>query len=1033
MQNSKKKFRLPLILAIIAVLAFTAVTIGAAPQPGARDGIDGPVSKAPANRSYVVLMELDPAAVYEGDIEGLAATKAAVGEKFDAKSEAADEYAAYSLNRQNAVLNAAGVAQSAVTNRYTTVLNGFSAIMTQDQADAVARQPGVAKVMRDGWRQPMTDSSPGFLGLTGPSGAWENGFDGEGVLVGVIDSGIWPEHLSFADDGSYADPGLTLEDTPDNPACNFGNVAHNPNDVAFSCNNKLVAARQMLATYRAVLGAEPEEYDSARDDDGHGTHTASTAAGNSDVMASIYGIDRGNVSGMAPRAYVLAYKGLGALGGFTSDLAAAIDQAVADGVDVINYSIGGGANLPGADEVAFLFAADAGVHVATSAGNSGPAPGTLGNPGTMPWMTTVGASTQSRFFEGQVVLGDGSIYSGASITPGLTEKPLVDAAAAGGDLCVPGELDASYVAGKIVLCKRGEIGRAEKSLAVYEAGGAGMIMYENSDDNNLFSDTHWVPSVQVDYTPGMAIKAYIAGQPYGYNTYFPALAGGNGQNSEGTPPGDAPTAEIVGELLSTWESAPSMTFFSSRGPNPISPDLIKPDVTAPGIQILAGNTPTPISGVPGELFQAIAGTSMSSPHVAGLFALIDQAHPDWTPAQAKSALMTTAYQDVVDNDRVSPADPFDMGAGHVDPSDAASAGSAFQPGLTYDAGLFDYAAYTCGAGFGVFTSASCDFLDGLGVPSEAYNLNVPSIGIAELAGSKTVVRTVTSVAAGAVEYNAVVEDPDGYSITVTPDNFTLNEGETQEFEVTIVNNSGAVGEWSFGSLTWVSTDDTYNVYSPIAVKAALIEVPTEVYGAGADSSGSFDVSFGYTGSYSAAPHGLEPATVTEDTVVQDPDQDFDPNDGYSNAYTFDLEGAAFFRVVIPPDGVDNSDIDLDMYLFDPTGEEVASSTSGGTDEQIDVLLPMDGMWTLYVHGWQTVDPSADFTMYDWIISATPGGSLSIDSAPAAAVLATSGSVDYSWTGAADAWFLGAVSHAGAEGDDDPGLLGLTLVNVDNRP
>jgi hypothetical protein len=167
--------------------------------------------------------------------------------------------------------------------------------------------------------------------------------------------------------------------------------------------------------------------------------------------------------------------------------------------------------------------------------------------------------------------------------------------------------------------------------------------------------------------------------------------------------------------------------------------------------------------------------------------------------------------------------------------------------------------------------------------------------------------------------------------------------------------------------------------------------------------------------------------------MQDPDSDFDPSDGYSNAYTFDMENVAYFRVVIPPDGVDNTDIDLDIYLFDPTGTLVALSGNPGTDEQIDVLLPIDGMWTLFVHGYETMGPSAEFTMYDWIISATPGGSLSIVSAPASATLATSGTIEGSWTGASDAWFLGAVSHAGAEGDDDPGLLGLTLVNVDNRP
>jgi subtilisin family serine protease len=302
-------------------------------------------------------------------------------------------------------------------------------------------------------------------------GAWDKGYTGEDVIVGVIDSGIWPEHPSFADDGSYsASPVGPLGDS--RPNCEFGNTHHNPDDAPFTCNNKLLGARQMLDTYRLFF-LDPDEFDSARDNDGHGTHTASTAAGNAGVEASVLGVPRGVVSGIAPRARVIAYKGLGDLGGFTSDLAAAINQTVADGVDVINYSVGGGANLPGADEIAFLFADNAGVFVATSAGNSGPGASTLGNPGTMPWMTTVGASTQNRSFEGSASSSDGWEFFGASITDGTVELPLVDSADAGSELCRPGDLIPAAVEGKIVLCRRGAIARVAKSYAVFEAGGAG--------------------------------------------------------------------------------------------------------------------------------------------------------------------------------------------------------------------------------------------------------------------------------------------------------------------------------------------------------------------------------------------------------------------------------------------------------------------------------------------------------------------------------------------------------------------------------
>ena len=284
-----------------------------------------------------------------------------------AEAEAAEIVASH-----EEVLEEVGAEASDKVQSFTNAVNGFSAIISHDQAEKLAAQKSVKLVQPDELRQLQTDSSGEFLGLTGKGRAWASGVTGEGVVVGVIDSGIWPEHPSFADGGRYDRPdNLPLDATVGNP-CDFGNTAHNPNDTPFTCNNKLIGARQMLETYRTLEGAEADEFDSARDDDGHGTHTASTAAGNAGVKAKIFGRYLGKVSGVAPRAHIIAYKGLGNLGGYGSDLAAAIDQAVADGVDVINYSVGGGASLTGAEDIAYLFAADAGVFVATSAGNSGP-------------------------------------------------------------------------------------------------------------------------------------------------------------------------------------------------------------------------------------------------------------------------------------------------------------------------------------------------------------------------------------------------------------------------------------------------------------------------------------------------------------------------------------------------------------------------------------------------------------------------------------------------------------------------------------
>ena len=423
------------------------------------------LSKKTDSWVYFVQMDLDPAISYKGDVPGFRATKPIKGKKINPKSAHVRKYRKFLNAEHDAVLNAVGVKTDKKIYDFSVALNGFAAQLTDAQANELAKQRGVVRVRPDEIRYKTTDNTPVFLGLTDAAGPWAKGITGENVVVGVIDTGIWPEHPSFADDGSYGpSPVGPLDDS--RPNCEFGNTAHNPNDAPFECNNKLLGARQMLDTYRFFIGAETDEFDSARDDDGHGTHTASTAAGNANVEASIFGIPRGTVSGSAPRASVIAYKGLGEEGGFTSDLAAAIDQAVADGVDVINYSVGGGASLNGADEIAYLFAADAGVFVATSAGNSGPDPGTIGGPASVPWLTSVGASTQNRAFISDITLsGPGTPPTGVwggSVTHGIENFNLVDADSVAGD---NGECLNPFPAGTFgpndaVLCNRYNFGVA---------------------------------------------------------------------------------------------------------------------------------------------------------------------------------------------------------------------------------------------------------------------------------------------------------------------------------------------------------------------------------------------------------------------------------------------------------------------------------------------------------------------------------------------------------------------------------------------
>ncbi len=987
------------------------------------------VAKSPTG-SYIVVTKADPLVVTEGR-DNLATAKA-------------DRKGRQKRAEHVELLREVGVEAEQKTVDYVYAVDGFAARMSHREAVKLASHKDVALVLPDELYQPMTDASPEFLGLTTKSGKphwpgrpgkpwkpwdakqskdfdkgkgkydrrrapgpWDLGIKGQRVVVGVIDSGIWPEHPSFADRG-FPEPDIApLEDVtvpgPDGQpytieACDFGNTAHNPDDAPFECNNKLVGARQVLPTYRTLTGAIDEEFDSARDDNGHGTHTASTAAGNSRVRATVLGHDLGKISGMAPNAHIIAYKGLGDLGGYGSDLALAVDLAVFDGVDVINYSIGGGGTTLTAEELAFLFAADAGVHVATSAGNSGPGASTLGNPAKAPWLTTVGANTQDRFIQGTLELGDGREFVGASVTGEVGPAPIVDAADHGHELCIPGNLatgaheghELTGVEGKIVLCKRGEIGRVDKSRAVLEAGGVGMVLYEASDAGDLFTDSHFVPTVHIDNTPGIAIKEYIA--------------------EEGA---DA-TAEIrdTGEK-GVWPYAPNMVSFSSRGPNPW-PDVIKPDITAPGLQILAGYSPKSIGGVDGELFAAIAGTSMSSPHIAGILALVDQAHPDWSPAMARSALMTTADDDVLDNDRTSRATPFAQGSGLVDVGSPVKKGSAFQPGLVYDAGLNDYFGFLCDVQPGIFTdpAATCGQLAEAGVPTDARNLNYPSIAVDQVASEVTVTRTVTSVARGWKHYRADIDAPEGYEVEVSPRSFWIKKGQTRTFEVTVRNVSGVPDQWAFGDITWKSWSG-YKVRSPLAVSGAVIDVADSVSVTGTEGSSSLEVGFGYEGPYTATAHGFAADTGQSGNVVQDPDQTCQCNGTGGPgevAHTLDLSGTQHLRIAMDTSdlgpGGENTDIDLFLYR---DGVPVASSTAGGTTEVIDLPTPEDGTYTLWVHGWAAPAAGVDYRFHLWDVREAT--SLSVDSAPTSASPGTSGTVEFSWSGLeAGQTYLGGIRH-----------------------
>jgi hypothetical protein len=687
----------------------------------------------------LVKLDYDSIATYAGDIEGLPATSPSVtGRDLTRATSAEVTYDSYIAGEEQSFAAdlQATVPEATIGEALRTVYGGVRAVVPANRVADIAALPNVVAVQQDEMRQLLTDSSRDFIGATSlyPAlGGDKNA--GRGVIFGVLDSGAWPEHPSLADQGNLGRPPRRFGNTP--RPCNFGDNPLTPAVDVFVCNNKLIGGQAFLSAYLSnPARAAAEVYKTARDSNGHGTHTGTTSAGNVLASAPVLGVDRGPLGGIAPGAWVSVYKVCGAGGCFSSDSAAAVQQAIYDGVDVINFSISGGTN-PATDpvELAFLDAYAAGVFVSASAGNDGPGAATANH--LSPWTTTVAASTQTRAFESTLtVTGPGgatATYTGASITAGVTTPTAVVMASAApyNDALCQTPAPAGLFAGKIVACQRGGNARVDKGYNVRQGGAVGMILY-NPALADVETDNHWLPTVHL--ADGTAFVAFMAANP-GATASFTA-----GTKAEGQ--GDV------------------MAAFSSRGP---AGAFIKPDVTAPGVEILAGQTPTPESiteGPPGQYFQAIAGTSMSSPHVAGAAILLKALHPTWTPGQIKSALMTTATTEVVKEDLVTPADPFDLGAGRIDLTVAGN------PGLTFDASAADMIAYGTD-------------------PLTAVHLNQPSINVPVLPGRIETTRVATNVSGQRVRYTVEADAPDGSSIVVTPRRLNLAKNQSATLDITI--------------------------------------------------------------------------------------------------------------------------------------------------------------------------------------------------------------------------------------------------------
>ncbi len=781
---------------------------------------------------YIVQMKGDPIVAYEGNISGYKATRPGKGKKVNPKSANVKKYAAYLEQQQDQMIHSAG--GSKVYN-YRYAFNGFAARMTAADAEALKGRADVMNVWKNEIRYLQTDATLTWIGINGPGEAWSKGYVGEDIVIGIVDSGVWPEHPSFADVATpkkgNKGPNIAYGPIPAGftpSGCDFGNTTANPADAPFTCNNKLVAARCYNLGQSSAddssnpcggngidQAGDPATFQSARDDNGHGSHTASTAGGNYGVPAFIGGDFAGNISGIAPRARIAAYKVCWNGGGCASaDSAAAIDQAVADGVDAINFSIGDSSNYFGsADDVAFLFAAVADVFVATSNGNAGPGAGTVGTPSGVPWITAVGATQDNGVFYNSVTVNaPGSIAGDYVAVEGAGDVTLVDTGPITADVTATNPANgctalAAPISG-IALTIRGDCSFATKYNNAAAAGASTIIVYNTAAD----------PMV-MGALGGTTIPGVMVGNADGV-----LMAGETGVNA----------------TLDAANAVPALNRiagFSSRGPNNGALDIIKPDVSAPGVAILAAANGT-------DAFMSISGTSMASPHVAGAFALLKQAHPDWSAAQARSALMTTARQNLKQTFGDIAADPFDIGAGEVRPSDA------FDPGLAYGAGLPEYAAFSCENNAQIFSDEFCASLESIGVPSDGSDLNLPSIGIGDLVGAQTITRTVTAVYNdnGNKTFSVSVDAPPGIDVSVSPSSFKLRKGDSASYEVTFtVTGGAALDEWAFGSLTWTDNVGVYSVRSPIAVRPTAFSTADGVAGGSGDGSVAVPVVFGYDG------------------------------------------------------------------------------------------------------------------------------------------------------------------------------------------
>ncbi|KAL5724062.1 hypothetical protein ACHQM5_007372 [Ranunculus cassubicifolius] len=720
---------------------------------------------------------------------------------------------------------------------YTHLLNGFALHVTSEEVlNVLKNTKGIRMLHEDIKMMKLTTHTPDFLGI--PDGVWPSlggaQSAGEGVVIGIIDTGINPNHPSFTREpfmntsrGSKRFKGM----------CETGEGFNRS-----SCNGKIIGARYFA---RGAIAAgdfnATRDYSSPFDADGHGSHTASIAAGNNRVPVVANGFNYGYASGMAPGAQLAIYKALYTFGGYMSDVVAAVDQAVEDGVDILSLSIGPSSVPPGPSaflnvlEMELLFATKAGVLVVQAVGNGGPTSSSVLS--FSPWIVSVAASVTDRKYNNSIKLSNGESFSGTGLAPATAGQDFFPIAAAA-DVCNrntslvlldncqhPDPFIPSLVKGKLIICTYSfdfEYESASISAVadtMQKVGAAGFIITMDPD----LGGTEQVRGTTMTYpVPGIVLNNMQAStalwEYYNSNTI---------RNRNGRAVAFTARARILDGRLATYTGqAPIVASYSSRGPDVNNAllqtaDVLKPNIMAPGSYIWAAWSPNSEGDryIVGQNFALVSGTSMATPHVAGVAALIKQKHPKWSPSEITSAMMTTT--DTTDHlgaqilaqqsTDMANGTSFDYGSGFVNPT------RAINPGLVLKANFNNYIQFLCAVP-GV-DDDSVQRAVGVGCPSKrktwCSDLNTPSVTVSNLVGSRKVVRVVKSVASEKETYQVIVQEPMGVSVTVSPKSFSISPNVTKHLQITLAAKV-ATNAYTFGELL-LRGDKNHAVRIPLAI------------------------------------------------------------------------------------------------------------------------------------------------------------------------------------------------------------------------